>query len=157
MKMCNIAQIVNVLQSMILTNPEGGMVLTPTYYAFKMYNVHQEATYLPADLKCTHVKDAVGRDVPLISSTASKDQKGVMHLSVSNCSPNEAQTVTVSLEQMQIKSAEGEILTSKHVYDINSFDQPNVVKPAKFTGAKVKDGKLILTLPPYSVVTLAVK
>ncbi len=157
LKMCNIAQIVNVLQSMILTNPEGGMVLTPTYYTFKMYNVHQDATYLPSDLKCTHVKDAAGRDVPLISTTASRDANGVLHLSVSNCSPNETQIVSVAMDNLKIKSANGEILTSQHVYDINSFDQPNVVKPAKYTGAKVKDGKLSLTLPPYSMVTLEVK
>ena len=71
-KMTNIAQIVNVLQSMILTNGPK-MLLTPTYYVFQMYNVHQDATFLPMDLICDKAKVRGGREVPMVSASASKD------------------------------------------------------------------------------------
>ena len=63
LKMANIAQIVNVLQSMILTSGKN-MVLTPTYYVFKMYNVHQDATYIPLELNCDMMDVRDNRRIP---------------------------------------------------------------------------------------------
>lgn len=80
--MANIAQIVNVLQSMILTKGKE-MVLTPTYYVFKMYKVHQDATYLPLELNCDTMNVRDNRKLPMISATASKDKNGKVHLSIS--------------------------------------------------------------------------
>lgn len=64
-KMANIAQIVNVLQSMILTKGKD-MVLTPTYHVFEMYKVHQDATFLPMDLICDKEKVRDNREVPVV-------------------------------------------------------------------------------------------
>ena len=62
LKMANIAQIVNVLQSMILTNNDK-MVLTPTYHLFKMYNVHQNATFIPLNINC-EIVDLKANGIP---------------------------------------------------------------------------------------------
>lgn len=157
LKMANIAQIVNVLQAMILTRPEGGMVLTPTYYVFRMYKNHQNATFIPADVKCATAKDEKGHDIPLLSTTTSRDSNGVLHLCVSNASPTDSQVVTVSMDNMQIKHAEGEILTAAHLNDVNDFDKLELVKPVAFKGVKVQKGQLQLTLPPHSIVSLTVQ
>ncbi|MDR0988540.1 MAG: alpha-N-arabinofuranosidase [Prevotellaceae bacterium] len=157
LKMANIAQIVNVLQSMILTNPQGGMVLTPTYYVFKMYNVHQDATYLPLDISCTQMPVRDGRTVPLLSATASKDQAGKIHLSLSNIDATEEQLISVNLSGMRVKSVSGEVLTSANLTDHNTFEQPDAVKPAVFNGAKLAKETLTVKMPPASIVTLCLQ
>lgn len=78
-KMTNIAQIANVLQSMILTKKDK-MVLTPTYHVFEMYNVHQDATFLPLDLQCERKIVRGDRIVPMVSATASRNKEGVVHM-----------------------------------------------------------------------------
>ncbi|MBQ9287436.1 MAG: alpha-N-arabinofuranosidase [Bacteroidaceae bacterium] len=158
LKMANIAQIVNVLQSMILTDQEGTghMVLTPTYHVFRMYNVHQDATYLPLEVKCDVVDTDGNRKLPLVSATASK-KNGQVHLSVTNASPDKTETITVNINGLTIKNAEGEILQGKEMGSYNSFQKPEEVKPAPFKGAKVKKGVLTLTLPAHSIVTLTLK
>jgi alpha-N-arabinofuranosidase len=155
-KMANIAQIVNVLQAMILTNDKGEMILTPTYHVFRMYNVHQDATYLPVDVSCDMV-DGGSREVPLLSATASRDAEGVIHVSVSNVDASNAQTVTINLSGVKAKTAVGEILTSPALNDHNTFENPNKVHPVPFKQAKIEKGVLKITLPAASIVTLALK
>ncbi|MDO4180026.1 MAG: alpha-L-arabinofuranosidase C-terminal domain-containing protein, partial [Bacteroidales bacterium] len=155
-KMTNIAQVVNVLQSMILTK-EDKMVLTPTYHVFEMYKVHQDATYLPMDLKCERKVVRDDRIVPMISATASRDAEGVIHISLSNVDLKESQEITLSLGDVKAKSVSGRILTSANIGDYNSFEKPDVVAPKAFTGAKVEKGNLKITLPAKSIVVLEVK
>lgn len=154
-KMANIAQIANVLQSMILTK-EDKMVLTPTYHVFEMYKVHQEATFLPFDIKCAKIAVQEDRVVPLVSATASKDKDGVIHISLSNIDLQKAQTVELSLDNIKVKGCTGRILTSTNINDHNNFDHPNTVVPKAFNGAKVQNGKLTVTLPPKSIVALTI-
>ncbi len=160
LKMANIAQIVNVLQSMILTQGDK-MVLTPTYYVFKMYNVHQDATYLPIDVKCEVAKlegeRNKNRELPLLSATASKNAQGVIHISLSNVDAKERQVVTIDLANVQGKQVAGEILTAAKLTDHNSFDQPDQVKAVPFSGAKLKKNVLTVDLPAKSIVTLEIK
>ena len=153
LKMANIAQVVNVLQSMILTKDDR-MVLTPTYYVFKMYRVHQDATYLPLELDCATVDVRDGRRLPLLSATASRDKEGRVHISLSNVDLNEAQEVTVHLPGITARKAVGEVLTAEHVTDCNTFDQPDRVRPVPFKDTKIEKGVLRLTLPAKSIVTL---
>jgi alpha-N-arabinofuranosidase len=155
-KMANIAQIVNVLQAMILTNDKGGMLLTPTYHVFRMYNVHQDATWLPTDVSCDWM-DGGDRPIPLVSATASKDAAGVIHLSVSNVDADNAQTITVNLPGVNARTATGEILASGSINDHNTFENPDKVKPVPFKEARIERGVLKITLPPASIVTLALK
>lgn len=153
LKMANIAQIVNVLQSMILTKDKE-MILTPTYYAFKMYKVHQDATYLPLDISCDTVNVRGERRVPMVSATASKNKNGEIHISLSNIDVNNAQEVTVNLEGTNAKKAIGEILTSANITDYNSFEKPNTISLVPFNDVKVSKGIMKIKLPAKSIVTL---
>ena len=155
-KMTNIAQVVNVLQSMILTK-EDKMVLTPTYYVFKMYNVHQDATYLPLDLQCERKIVRDNRIVPMVSATASRDKSGAIHVSLSNVDLEESQEITLTLGDVKAKSVSGQILTSEKIDDYNTFEQPNLVKLADFKGAKLTKNGLVVKLPAKSIVTLEIK
>ena len=157
LKMANIAQMVNVLQAMILTNDKGGMVLTPTYHVFKMYKVHQDATYLPLELESPTMTVRNDQTLPLLSGTASRNKDGVMHISLSNVDADKEHEVTVDLSGASIKSVTGEMLTSANLNDHNTFDNPNVVKPVDFKGAKINKGVLTVKLPAKSIVTLELK
>lgn len=154
LKMANIAQIVNVLQSMILTNSEGGMVLTPTYHVFRMYNVHQDATFIPLEVECDTVDVRGDRRVPLLSATASKDPDGKVHLSISNVDVDNACELTINLGDFEAKKAVGEMLTSKALNDHNTFEEPETVTPQAMDEVKVKKGTLTLKLPAKSIVTI---
>ena len=170
--MANIAQIVNVLQSMILTDQEGTghMVLTPTYHVFEMYTPFQEATYVPVDLTSDVVavskayfkekegaKDAGYRPCPLLSASAAKTTDGSLVLAITNVSLDKDQTIDFNIEGYQAKSVSGRILTSKNVADFNDFQHPNVVAPADFKDAKLKKGVLTVKIPAKSIVVLNIK
>jgi alpha-N-arabinofuranosidase len=171
-RMANIAQIVNVLQSMILTDTKGTghMVLTPTYHVFNMYKPFQEATYLPLDLKCDEMrvrhemrkemdvnkKDGFRR-LPLVSASAAKTADGSIVISLTNVALNKAQEIEVDLEGVNAKSVTGQILTSKSEKDFNDFENPNRVQPVAFKDAKLKKGAITVNLPAKSIVILNVK
>jgi alpha-N-arabinofuranosidase len=155
-KMANIAQVVNVLQAMILTRDDQ-MVLTPTYYVFLMYKPHKEATFVPATLTCERKEINEKESVPVVSSTCSKDKQGVLHLSLSNLDLTQPHVVAVDAEGLTLKGAEGQILNAAHVDSYNDFGQQEQVKPQTFTGVKAKKGSLLVTLPAHSIVTLTLK
>ena len=151
-KMANIAQLVNVLQALILTEGEK-MLLTPTYHVFDMYQVHQDATFLPLDLR---TDDYVRGDekIPAVSASASKDAQGRVHLSLVNLDPKAAAEVQGTIEGQKFTSVTGRILTADAPDAHNTFDAPNRVRPASFTAATLQDSALQLRLPPRSVVVL---
>ena len=155
-KMTNIAQIANVLQSMVLTK-EDQMVLTPTYYVFKMYVPHQDAQFIPLSISTREIAARDGRKVPVVSATASvKDGKTTLSL-VNTDLKNETK-VTVDLAGVSAKKISGEILTASSMNDYNDFGQPEKVTLKGFTkGYQVKDGKLTVTLPAKSIVTLSLQ
>lgn len=156
LKMANIAQIVNVLQSMILTNGSK-MTLTPTYHIFEMFKVHQDATYLPMDLICEKVTVRDNREVPMISASASRDAKGAIHITLANVDIDKSNNLSINIDNTTIKNVSGRILTSASINDHNTFDNPEKVKPESFTGAKLEKGKLNVILPPKSIVVLELK
>ena len=128
-KMANIAQIVNVLQSMILTKGDK-MILTPTYHVFKMYNVHQDATLLPTSLICEPYK--FGSDqIPSISSSASVDKNGKIHVTISNLNPSKEIKLEVNLSEKGFTNINsGTILTASAFNAVNTFDKPGTVVPS---------------------------
>ncbi len=153
-KMANIAQIVNVLQAMILTEKDK-MILTPTYHIFNMYKVHGGATLLPASLITE--KYAFGGDaLPAISQTVSRDASGKIHLSLSNINPSKEVKVTVDFNGKTIARVNsGMLLTAPAFNTVNTFDKPATVNPAAFKAYKLlPSGSLEVTLPSKSVVTL---
>jgi alpha-L-arabinofuranosidase len=148
----NIAQIVNVLQSVILTKDDK-MVLTPTYHVFRMFNVHQDARLLKIDLRSEDY--TVGdRKIPAVSASASVDKNGKVHISLANLNPGKQITVTCPLIGETYKKVTGELLTSSEMNSYNSFDKPDVVKPVSFSGFTLKDGILIVNIPSKSVIVL---
>jgi alpha-N-arabinofuranosidase len=157
LSMANIAQMVNVLQAMILTNDKGGMVLTPTYHVFNMYKVHQDANYLPMDITTEKKRVRNNRVVPLVSVTASKNKIGAIHISLSNIDTRNSQEVTIELPNINSKTIRGEILTSSNLTDHNTFENPNKVKITSFSGASKTKNGLIVKLPAKSIVTLEIK
>lgn len=155
-KMTNIAQVANVLQAMVLTNGDK-MVLTPTYHVFRMYNVHQDAKYLPLECDAAKETDAKGRPFPTVDATASRSADGTVNIALVNTSLDKDEEVAIAFDEMKKFKVNGEILTSAKIQDYNGFDAPETVSPSEFKGYKVKDGKIIVNLPAKSVVTLAVR
>lgn len=151
-RVANIAQCVNVLQSVVLTEGEK-MILTPTYHVMEMYNVHQDALMLPINLKSGDYTFGAQK-LPAISASASRDKAGKVHVSLVNIDPNHTQEVAISLRGLTAKTAKGRILTSEKVQDYNSFDQPEKIKPLDFKGFTLSGDTLKVTLPPVSVVVL---
>ncbi|HET6851441.1 MAG TPA: alpha-N-arabinofuranosidase [Pyrinomonadaceae bacterium] len=151
-RMANIAQMVNVLQSMVLTDKEK-MVLTPTYHVFRMYRVHQGATMIPVDLSAPEYKlgDA---SLPSLSASASRDAEGRLHLSLVNLDPNRAAEINANVWGAAIKTVTGEVLTAPAMNAMNTFERPNDVKPAPFNSYKLEGSQLMLTIPAKSIVLL---
>jgi alpha-L-arabinofuranosidase len=154
-KMANIAQMVNVLQAMILTDKER-MVLTPTYHVFRMYRVHQGATLIPTELSAPAYR--VGEaSVPSLNVSASRDGEGRLHLSIVNLDPNRAAEVTTTVAGAAVRSVGGEVLTATAVNALNTFDRPDAVRPTVFNGYKLEGSRLTLSIPPKSVVMLELR
>lgn len=168
-KMANIAQIVNVLQSMILTDQQGTghMVLTPTYHVFQMYTPFQEATFLPIDVETQTIevgklyfKDRPAgrhdrdRTLPLVSATAARTQDGHIVVALTNVSLQQDRTLDINIEGASVKTVAGRILTAKDVRAYNDFEHPDRVAPRDFRDARLKKGKLSVKLPARSIVVL---
>ncbi len=154
-RMANLAQCVNVLQSVILTEGEK-MLLTPTYHVLEMYNVHQDALMIPIDMRVNDY--AFGTEkLPAVSASASRDKTGEVHISLVNIDPSHPQEVVISLRGMTAKGVSGRVLTSAKVQDYNSFERPDFIQPADFKGATLNGDVLKIALPPVSVVVLELK
>jgi alpha-N-arabinofuranosidase len=154
-KMANLAQIVNVLQAVILTNEEK-IILTPTYHVMEMYNVHQDALLLP--VKVTSNKYISGKDtLDAVSVSASKDQNGLTHISLVNIDAKKMQPVSISVEGASYKTIKGRILQSGKLQDYNSFDKPLAIVPGPFSDATLDGNKLRVKMPAFSVVVLELK
>ncbi len=154
-RMANLAQTVNVLQAVILTEGEK-MILTPTYHVMEMYSVHQDAKRLPVAVRSAPYVE--GRDtLPAVSASASKDKNGVIHVSLVNIDVRHTQPVSLLFKEDGFSSVSGRILSSDAVQDHNTFKEPMKVRPAEITGVTLKGGTLTASLPPCSVVVLEIK
>ena len=154
-KIANLAQTVNVLQSVILTNNEK-MVLTPTYWVFWLYRVHQDATLLPVSFTCNRYENN-GKSIDAVSVSASKDAAGKIHITLVNIDPNRTQTVNCELRGVNAGTVTGKALTSSKIGDFNSFEKPNTVTVMDFTNVKLLKENLSVQLPSKSVVMLEIE
>jgi alpha-N-arabinofuranosidase len=153
-RMANIAQMINVLQSMILTDKEK-MVVTPTYYVFKMYVPFQDATFVPVDFD----PGTVHRDgitLPRVDAIAAKDASGKLWIEITNIDPEKPLEIDAEIAGMTARSATGETLTASAVDSVNTFAAPNTVAP-KPVSASVKGGRLALTVEPKSVTVISLE
>jgi alpha-N-arabinofuranosidase len=153
--MANIAQTINVLQAMILTDKEK-MLRTPTYWVFEMFKGHQGGTFLPVELQSPDY--ALGTEkIPMVSASATRSADGTIVLSLANTSAAQPAALSVSLQGVAPKSVAGRILTAPLLDAHNTFEAPNAVQPAAFTGASLKGGALEIALPAKSVVVLTLQ
>jgi alpha-N-arabinofuranosidase len=154
-RMANIAQMVNVLQAMVLTRgPE--MVLTPTYHVFRMFRPFQDSTNLPVDVEAPRY--ALGNvSVPAISISAARTTGGAIAVALVNLDPNRAIPVSVTLAGVTAYRANGAILTASAMDARNTFENPIALRPAAFSRVFINGGKLSLMLPPKALVVLSLE
>ncbi len=152
-KMANIAQTINVLQAMILTKDDK-IVKTPSYYVFKMYKVHHDATLLPSEVMCENYSYG-NEDVPAISSSVSKDADGKIHVTISNLNPDKGISVTCDIRGTGPLSFEkGSIVTGEKINSYNDFGKKEEVTFASFKDVKVNGNSVVVNLPAKSVVMI---
>jgi alpha-L-arabinofuranosidase len=153
-RMANIAQMINVLQAMIMTDREK-MVLTPTYYVYKMYVPFQDAIFVPVTY---HAETYIHGDItlPRVDAIAAKDKAGKLWLEITNVDPDQPAEIEIDLAGSTAKSAVGQTLTAPKVDSVNTFDAPNTVVP-KPISAKIESGRLVLKLDPKSVTVISVE
>lgn len=154
-KMANLAQTVNVLQAVILTDEEK-MILTPTYHVMKMYTVHHDAQLLPVKFDSPEYTFE-GKSLPAISISASRDQEGKVNISMVNIDSEKVHNVEIDMANLNVAGMNATILTSEELQDHNTFDDPDKIVPAQFKDFKLTNGKLQISLPPFSVVVLEEK
>ncbi len=154
-RMANIAQTVNVLQSMILTDGPK-MVCTPTYYVFDIFKVHQSGMMIPVNVNSApYIFE--GDTLPAINCSASIDSLGTVHISLCNIDPDSPESIAIVAKSFLISDVTGEILTADSMTAHNTFDNPNIVVPHTFSGFSLSGEMLDVKMPPMSVVVLAVK
>ena len=151
-KMANLAQAVNVLQAVILTDKEK-MILTPTYHVMNMYKVHQDATLVPLTFNSPMYKFKE-ESLPALTVSASKDKNEKVHISFTNIDTKNGSIVSIDLNELSLKNMTGSILSSGSLQDHNTFENPNKIEPKNFKDFKFKKGMLEVTIPPFSVLVL---
>ena len=151
-KMASLAQTINVLQSLILTDKEK-MVLTPTYHIFDMYKAHQDGKFLP--IKLISPNFVSGNDkIPAVNASASQDAQGKIHISLVNLDPHKTVAISIDFNDIQWKTVTGQVLTSANITDVNTFDNPNKLHLENFNDAKKDGSKLTVNMPSKSAVML---
>lgn len=152
-KMANLAQTINVLQAVILTDKEK-MLLTPTYHVLELYKVHQDAKMIPIHLKSADYQLGDKR-LKAISASASVNKEGKVHISLVNIHATQSQEVRISIRGMDTHTISGRILTADKLQAHNTFDAPNTVQTSDFDGAKLDGEEILLSIPAFSVVVFA--
>jgi len=154
-KMANIAQMVNVLQAMILTKDEK-MVLTPTYHVFAMYKPFQDATVLPLEIDAPAYTRGKWT-VPSVHGSAVRGKDGQVYVALTNLDPDTSAAVAVKLQGVAATGVSGRILTAAEITAKNTFERPDAVAPADFDGARIEGGRLQVDLPAKSVLVLQLR
>jgi alpha-L-arabinofuranosidase len=153
-RMANIAQMINVLQAMVLTDKEK-MILTPTYHVFRMYVPFQDATLVPVTLEAgTYTHGDV--TLPRVDAVAAKDAAGTVWLAITNLDPTRPVNIPARVSGLSARTASGETLTAAAVDAVNTFEAPESVAP-KPISAKVAGDQVTVTLEPKSVTVIAIK
>ena len=152
-RMANLAQTVNVLQALILTDGPA-MVTTPTYHVFDLYKAHQGALALRCDVESEPY--TLGKEsIPGVNASASRNDAGRLSVTLCNTDPHEAADVSCAVRGLSLSHVEGTALTADAMNAHNTFEQPDKVTLAAFDGARVTPDGLDIALPPRSVVLLS--
>lgn len=154
-KMANIAQLVNVLQAVILTEGEA-MVKTPTYHVFKMYSAHQGNKLLESIIDTKEIGLEDEYMVPNLTESASVDENGTIHITLTNLSCSESYDIEALLPDENISECVAEIVTG-NMGDFNSFDNPTLITTKAFTDVKMDNDKIKFPIPACSVMHISLK
>ncbi|WP_274651165.1 alpha-N-arabinofuranosidase [Paenibacillus humicola] len=151
-RMANLAQTINVLQAVILTEGEK-LILTPTYHVFEMFKVHQDAVLQPIELQSAAYR--CGEEaVPQVSASASVDAEGRLNITLCNTDPGSHAEVDFRTGGFAGKQISGRVLKASSMNSHNTFDDPDQVSPVPFNGAKLHADGFEAQIPPMSVVAL---
>ena len=153
-KMANLAQTVNVLQAVILTEDEK-MLLTPTYHVLEMYKVHQDAKKIPIHLNSNDYQLG-DKSLKAVSASASINSESEVSISLVNIHAREEQDIQISLRGLKAKNVQGRILTADKIQAHNTFDQSEQIRPKTFDKLSMDGEVLTVKLPAFSVVVLTV-
>ncbi len=155
-KMANIAQTVNVLQAMLLTQ-ENKLVKTPTFYVFKMYTVHHDALMVPVEVNCEeHMVNET--NIPMLSVSASRNALEEINVTITNLNPDEGSNVVLSInDNRKYNIVEAGIITSGRMNDYNDFEKEELITIQEFSDYKVKKNEVHLELPPKSIVLVTLR
>ena len=150
----NIAQTVNVLQAMVLTEAGGERILlTPTYHVFEMFKGHQDATLLPAELHCGEY--GYGDEaIPALSASASRSEDGGVLVTLCNLDPNREQFLVCEVRGVEIGRFAGRVLAGGEMTAHNTFDDPERVAPVEFAAAGLEGNELSMRVPAGGVVAV---
>jgi alpha-L-arabinofuranosidase len=151
-RMANIAQAVNVLQAMLLTDG-AKMARTPSYYVFAMYLPFQDATYLPVELKAPTLLSGK-ESFPAFNLTAARGADGKIYVAVANMDPDQGQSIRLSLGGQKARSVSGQVLSHARMDAHNVPGAPETVFPRRFDGARLTSGTLLMDVPAKSVVVV---
>ncbi|OOM75151.1 alpha-N-arabinofuranosidase [Clostridium sp. BL-8] len=154
-KMANLAQVVNVLQSVILTEGEK-MILTPTYHVFNMYKNHQESTMVESYIETKNIGIEKENMVPNLQESTSMDEEGKINITINNLSVSENYDIEGIIVDREVKTVKANILTNK-MEAHNTFDEPENVKPEEFTDFTITDKGLNFTIPACSVLSFIIE
>ena len=155
-KMACLAQTVNVLQAVILTEGEK-MVKTPTWHVMHQYRYHQGAKLLESSLTGAETIGIGEWQVPVLTESVS-EKDGVVTITLNNLSLTDAQDLEILFaDDSAVTVKEASIVTSSDVHDHNTFDAPDTVKEEAFNGYSGEGRKLAVKLPRASVVMLRVE
>jgi len=154
-QMANIAQLVNVLQAVILTEGDK-MLLTPTYHVFDMYKVHQDAELLSLDFE--NIDYTYGDEkIPQVSISSSQDKDGKIHISICNLNPSQGVDVDFEIRGTTVKKIVGQVLTAQEMNAMNTFEESDRVKIEVFKDAKLENNHAVCKIPSKSVVVLEIE
>ena len=156
LKMANIAQVINVLQAMVLTDGPR-MVLTPTYHVFRMFSVHQNAVRVPVEYACGKITSEDGLTVDDLSVASSRDADGTVNVSIANPLLDRAVTLEFSFDSLRPSSVSGEILNAADITAHNEFGKAPAVAPKPLKGISRKGMTVSVTLPAASIATIKVR
>jgi len=154
-KMANIAQLVNVLQALILTEYDK-MILTPTYHVFHMYQYHQNAKLLDSHIESSYIGLEDNYMVPSLTESVSMDKEGRIHITITNLSLSDSYEIEGVLAESTVVGAKGEILTGD-MRAMNTFGNPDKVRPFEYTKYQIIDKGIRFTIPACSVLHLEVE
>jgi alpha-N-arabinofuranosidase len=153
-RMANIAQMINVLQAMIITDKDK-MLLTPTYHVFHMYVPFQDATFIPVNFDAGSYAYG-GVTLPRVDAIAAKGKDGKTWVAITNIDPEKPATFDLSAAGLKAGKAVGQTLTAAKITSANTFDKPNTVSPKPVT-VKASGGHFAITVAPASVTVVSLE